>query len=374
MKPSMKISRARTTGLFPKKAAWVTLIAWTASCSMAISQEGLLLKDFNPKSMLKVEETLVERAKFPAIDIHGHLARMDPEKALQIMDDCNVRVLVDFDGRWGDILERQKAKYRRWPGRVIHFTRLKWSAINDSDFSEQMVEQLRDSVTAGARGLKISKALGLYVRDETGKLIAVNDPRLDPVWTECGKLGTPVAIHVADPDAFFLPLDKNNEQHIALSRHPLWHFQGKDFPTKDTLLQQRNAVIARHPDTTFIGLHVANRPENLAEVGALLDRFPNFHVEFGARVNELGRQPYTSRKFFLKYQDRILFGVDRGSMTRFHYRVYFRFLETQDEYFSYGGNLGRWRIYGIYLPDDVLEKVYYQNAARLLKLDQNVIR
>lgn len=356
------------------RVACLVMIASVALSFTAWGQQGLLLKDYNPQSMLKVKETLIERSKFPCIDIHGHLARMAPGTAMQIMDDCNVRVLVDYDGRWGEILERQKDKYRQWPGRVIHFTRLKWSAINEPDFSEQMVEQLRASVKAGARGLKISKALGLYVRTAEGKLLAVNDPRLDPVWAECGKLGIPVAIHTADPDAFFLPLDRRNEQYVSLSRNPLWHFYGEGFPSKDELLNQRNEVIARHPKTAFIGLHVANRPENLSEVASLLDRFPNLHVEFGARVNELGRQPYTARKFFLKYQDRILFGVDRGSMTRYHYRVYFRFLETQDEYFPFGGNLGRWRIYGIFLPDEALKKIYYENAVKLLKLDSKDFR
>ena len=333
-------------------------------------RQALLLGQFKPQPMLKVPENLVERSKFPCIDFHGHLGRMKPEEAIAIMDDCNVKLFVDFDGRWGEILEKQKAKYRRWPGRVIHFTRIPWRFINEPDFSERAVKSLEESVKAGARGLKVSKALGLYVREKAGKLIAVNDLRLDPVWAKCGELGIPVAIHVADPDAFFLPLDGRNEQYEALVRNPLWRFYGKDFPSKDTLLGQRNDVIARHPKTTFVGLHVANRPENLAEVAALLDRYPNLYVEFGARLSELGRQPYTARDFFLKYSDRILFGIDRGSMSRFQYRVYFRFLETRDEYFHHGGGLGRWRIYGIHPPDDVLKKVYYKNAAKLLGLDK----
>ncbi len=212
--------------------------------------------------------------------------------------------------------------------------------------------------------------LGLYLRDDGGKLVAVNDPRFDAIWAKCGELGIPVAIHIADPDAFFLPLDEFNEQYDALKRNPSWHFYGKDFPSKNTLLEQRNEILAKHPKTTFVGLHVANRSENLGEVADLLDRFPNLYVEFGARVNELGRQPYTARKFFLKYADRILFGLDRSSLSPYHYRVYFRFLETADEYFPYNHRpgLGRWQIYGIHLPDEVLRKVYYQNARRLLGL------
>ena len=333
-------------------------------------EQEILLKDFKPTSMLKVPEHPVEKARFPVIDFHGHLGRMDSQDTLRVMDACNVQTIIDFDGGSGPAFEEQKARYAGLPGKVVHFARLNWRWINDPDFSARSVKQLEKDVGAGARGLKISKMLGLYLRDQEGRLVAVNDPRFDPIWARCGELGIPVAIHIADPDAFFLPLDEFNEQYGALKRNPAWHFYGRDFPSKDTLLEQRNKILARHPKTTFVGLHVANRSENLAEVANLLDRFPNLYVEFGARVNELGRQPYTARKFFLKYADRILFGLDRGHLSAYHYRVYFRFLETADEYFPYNHRpgLGRWHIYGIHLPDDVLRKVYYQNAQKLLGL------
>ena len=332
----------------------------------------LLLKDFAPKSMLRIEEHPVARARFPVIDFHGHLSRARPDQAIRVMDGCNVRMVVNFDGGFGDRFEEQKKRFAKYPGRFVHFARLAWRTIDDPDFSEKAARQLEVDVKAGARGLKISKALGLYVRDKAGKLIAVNDPRLDPVWAKCGELGIPVVIHTADPDAFFLPVDGKNEQYGALVRRPLWSFHGRDFPSKDTLLEQRNDIIARHSKTVFVGLHMANRTENLSEVAALLDGYPNLYVEFGARVNELGRQPYTARKFFLQYQDRILFGLDRNPPSAYHYRVYFRFLETWDEHFDYDRRpgLGRWKIYGIGLPDDVLEKVYYRNAVKLLKLKE----
>lgn len=335
--------------------------------------EELLLKDFQPVSMLRVPESRVEKARFPLIDIHGHLALgggMEPEDALRVMDACNVRAIVNFDGGSGERLAAQQQKFASMGDRVIHFARLNWGWINDPDFSSHSAAQLEADVKAGARGLKISKILGLYLRDDSGKLVAVNDPRLDATWAKCGELGIPVAIHTADPDAFFLPLDGHNEQYEALKRNPAWHFYGKDFPSKNELLEQRNDIIRRHPETTFIGLHVANRAEDLAEVAGLLDRFPNLYVEFGARVNELGRQPYTARRFFLEYADRILFGLDRSRLSSYQYRVYIRFLETEDEYFPFtqGSGLGRWRIYGIHLPDDVLKKVYFQNAERLLGL------
>ncbi len=332
----------------------------------------LLLKDFTPRSMLRVPQNPVARARFAVIDFHGHLSRAEPQRTIRVMDACNVRMVVNFDGGSGPNLERQKERFGEHPGRFVHFARLRWRTIDDEDFSAKAARQLEDDVRAGARGLKISKALGLYVRDRSGKLIAVNDPRLESVWAKCGELGIPVVIHTADPDAFFLPVDAENEQYGALVRKPAWSFHGRDFPSKDTLLAQRNDIIARHPRTTFVGLHMANRTENLAEVTALLEKHPNLHVEFGARVNELGRQPYTARKFFLQHQDRILFGLDRNPPSAYHYRVYFRFLETWDEHFDYDRRpgLGRWKIYGIGLPDGVLEKVYYRNALKLLKLEK----
>lgn len=335
-------------------------------------EDTLRLKDYQPKSMLKVAAHPVARARYPVVNLHAHLRNADPAKTIAAMDAMNVRTLVNLDGGWGDHLKEQIRRFKPYPGRVIHFARVDWKTIDDPDFSEKAARQLEEGHKLGARGLKISKALGLYVRNKAGKLIAVNDPRLDSVWAKCGELGMPVAIHVADPDAFFQPIDRHNERYEQLKRRPEWGFTGKDYPSKETLLEQRNDIVARHPKTIFIGLHVANRPENLAEVAGWLDRYPNLHVEFGARLNEIGRQPYTSRKFFLKYQDRILYGTDGRQPDPAQYRRYFRYLETFDEYFGYAGSnrSGRWMIYGIGLPDEVLEKVYTRNAAKLLKLDE----
>ena len=229
-----------------------------------------------------------------------------------------------------------------------------------------MVKQIDDAVERGARGLKVLKNFGLEVRDKSGRLVAVDDPRLDPVWEECGRLGIPVAIHVTDPEAFFLPLDGTNERYEELLAHPDWHFYGPQFPSKEAILAARDRMFARHPHTTFIALHVANWPENLDYVSSLLDRLPNVMVEFGARQAELGRQPRRSREFFLEYQDRILFGTDNAPGEQM-YRNYFRWLETADEYFDYAGapGQGRWKIYGLDLPDEVLEKVYHLNAEKV---------
>jgi predicted TIM-barrel fold metal-dependent hydrolase len=212
----------------------------------------------------------------------------------------------------------------------------------------------------------VLKDLGLGVRDKTGKFITVDDPRLDPIWEECGRLGIPVSIHVTDPEAFFYPADASNERYEELTEHPDWSFSSPQFPSKQSILEARNRVFARHPHTTFIALHMGNWPENLDYVGQVLDRYPNTYVEFGAREAELGRQPRRSREFFLKYQDRIMFGTDNGPEEEM-YRNYFRWLETADEYFDYWGypGQGRWKIYGMELPSPVLEKVYHLNADKL---------
>jgi predicted TIM-barrel fold metal-dependent hydrolase len=223
-----------------------------------------------------------------------------------------------------------------------------------------------DAVRRGARGLKVLKDLGLGVKDKSGQFVAVDDPRLDPVWEECGRLGIPVAIHTSDPEAFFTPLDRHNERYEELNENPTWNFSDPQFPSKDKLLAERNHIVEKHPHTTFIALHVANWPENLDAVSHWLDRYPNMVVEFGAREAELGRQPRRARKFFLDYQDRILFGTDSEPQEAM-YANYFRWLETADEYFPYAGypGQGRWMIYGMELPDGVLEKVYHKNADRI---------
>ena len=202
-----------------------------------------------------------------------------------------------------------------------------------------------------------------------GTLLKIDDPRFDPIWKTCGELGLPVIIHTSDPAAFFQPIDHKNERWEELSRHPDWSFFGDQFPAREELLAARNRVIKRHPGTTFIGAHFANSSEDLGTLSKWLNEYPNLVVEFASRINELGRQPYTARKFFIKYQDRILFGTD-GPWSELRLSYYWRFLETYDEYFPYSETKpqpqGMWRIYGIGLPDDVLKKIYHENAIRII--------
>jgi len=339
----------------------------------ADQHKTLLLKDFHPTSMLHVPEHKPQRAKFYVLDIHNHTNdpagigdQLPPGDVIKVMDQTNVKLIVILTGMWGEKLQHViDTMVKPYPGRFMVFTQIDWSKIDDPDFSREMVGQLDDGVSRGARGLKILKDFGLGARDKTGKLIAIDDARLDPVFDECGRLGIPVFIHSGDPEAFFLAIDGVNERYEELIEHPDWSFFAAEFPRLPDLLEARNRVFARHLGTSFVSLHMG-WPENLGWVAAMLDRYPNVMVEFGGREAELGRQPRQTRELFIKYQDRVMFGSDNG-MDAEMYRNHFRWLETADEAFDYWGSpsQGRWKIYGLDLPDAVLEKIYHLNAERL---------
>jgi predicted TIM-barrel fold metal-dependent hydrolase len=350
-----------------------------SSAPESSSPGRLALADYEPKSMLQVRETHIERARFPAVDIHTHISvsaksengiELAPERKylghpaelLAVMDRKNVRAMVNLTGGFDDGLVEAVTKYdKAFPGRFFTFTEPSYSKFLEPNYPRLQAEAIEQAHRAGARGLKILKTLGLYLRENitSGKLVKIDDPRFDPMWDTCGQLNMPVAIHVSDPIAFY----------------------DHEFPSNAELLEARNRVFARHPKTQFIVLHVGNFSENLANVSENLDRFPNMTVDTAARVGELGRQPRTSRKFFDRYQDRILFGTDatphgdefpQQVFNDQLYEIYFRFFETDDEYFDYAPAKvppqGRWRIYGIELPEPILHKVYNQNAARLLHI------
>jgi len=341
----------------------------------------LKLRDWQPRSMLVTPATEIAKPKYAAIDAHNHLgggkAQLTAERVaayLTEMNEAGVRTVVNLDGGWGDRLEETLAALdRAHPDRFLTFAQIDFSGIDEPNWSDREAERLVDSFRRGAKGLKIHKSLGLGVRNKEGKLIAVDDPRLDKLWAACGQHKRPVMIHTADPAAFFTPLDRGNERWHELNEHPQWLFYGQDFPRREELLAQYLRVVARHPQTTFIGAHFGNNAEDLAAVGKALDEHPNLFVDIDARISELGRAPYSARKFFLKYQDRILFGTDT-TPRREAFRIYYRFLETDDEYFDCAAShhlQGFWRIYGLYLPDEVLEKIYTKNAERLLLAQQS---
>jgi len=351
--------------------------------------------------MLQVHESKVERAKYPVIDFHTHISGSTksekgvelspdreylgtPQELLAVMDRKNIQVMVNLTGGYEKGLAEAVTKYdRAYRGRFVTFTEPSYSRFKEPDYPKLQGQAIQQAHKDGARGLKILKTLGLYLREDitTGSLVKIDDPRFDPMWDACGELNMPVAIHVSDPVAFFTPTDRFNERYEELNNHPDWSFNGADFPSNAELLEARNRVIARHPKTQFVTLHFGNFSENLQNVGENLDRYPNMYVDMAARIGELGRQPFTSKKFFDKYQDRILFGTDATPhgdafppqvFNDQLYEIYYRFMETEDEYFDYAPAKippqGRWRIYGINLSDAILRKIYHDNAARLLRL------
>lgn len=336
----------------------------------------LKLRDWEPRPMLVTKTTVVEKPAFPVLDVHNHLGdgkdfltneRVDGY--LKEMNEAGVRLVVNLDGdRRGRLKETLAALDEAHPGRFLTFALLNFEDIDDAGWTDREVRRLEAAFQAGAKGLKIHKTLGLRYAYKDGKPMPVDDPKLDPVWELCGKYHRPVMVHTADPAAFFTPLDRFNERWHELNAHPEWLFHGPQFTPREELLKQFRRAVAKHPKTTFIGAHFGNNAEDLTAVAKDLDAYPNLVIDFDARISELGRQPYTARKFFLKYQDRILFGTDT-TPRREAYRIYYRFLETDDEYFDCAAGhhrQGFWMIYGIFLPRDVLEKIYRKNAERIL--------
>lgn len=340
----------------------------------------LKLKDWKPKSMMVTKVTRLAKPKYPAIDVHNHLGggkkRLTKERVaayLKVMDDAGVQTVVNLDGGWDEKLKETVAALdNAHPGRFLTFALINFQGIDSKGWSEREAMRLLEGFESGAKGLKFHKSFGLSHRYKDGSRVKIDDPKLDPIWRLCAKYNKPVMIHTADPKAFFTPLDKKNERWHELNDHPGWLFHGDKFPSREELLDQRNRVIARHPKTTFIGAHFGNSPEDIAEVGKWLDAYPNFHVDIDARISELGRQPYSTRKFLIKYQDRIMFGTDTTPNVD-AFRLYYRFLETDDEYFDTAEShhqQGFWMIYGIFLPDPVLEKIYKTNAEKILGMNK----
>lgn len=335
----------------------------------AKAEVNLRLSDFQPRSMLVSPGHEVPRPKFPVIDYHNHLDALDPADVLRIMDECGIERIVNITMRTGEAALRTIDRFHNAAAdRFSTYGWMDWKDVHVPRFFQRTVDRLEELVEHGAGGFKLWKDLGTSVRDSDGSLLRIDDERLAPIFEKAAELNIPIMFHIADPDAFFLPIDNHNERYEELAAHPDWSFYGSHF-SKQELLAQRDRVFARHPRTIFVGAHIAEHPEDLAYVSRLLDATPNLFVDIAARCAELGRQPYTAREFFLKYSDRILFGTDLIPETSM-YRLHFRFLETHDEYFEYPSHAsrqGRWNIYGLFLPDDVLRRVYRENAVRLLK-------
>ena len=337
-----------------------------------------------PKTLLVVKESTPQKAKFPAIDFHVHArslkAREDYDKLVQEMDAVGLATICNMDGGFGETFDRNMELVKGYEDRVIHFARLNWDGINEPGWSEKAAAELERCFDQGAQGLKISKVLGLELKSSDGSYIQTDDPRLDAIWQACARRKKPVMMHVSDPVARFHPIGPENERYEA----GMWrnstegNYYGTDKPGYEEIFEHREKMLQKHPDTTFVMAHVASMGWDRARVQALLDQHPNVHVEISARLQELGRQPYTARRFFLANQDRILFGSDGdpGRDPDAFWRPHWRFLETDDEYFDHPAQMlsplgaplqGRWKIFGIFLPDEVLRKVYRENALRFIQ-------
>jgi predicted TIM-barrel fold metal-dependent hydrolase len=348
---------------------------------------NLLLENFRPRPLLKVAEHPLTRAKFPVVDVHTHFRHKFHGSAeelatwVALMDRNNIAVCVSLDGQWGDHFdEHAKLLWAKHRDRFAIFANIDWQGSGKADdpaswdcqrpdFGRRVARELAVLKERGACGVKIFKQFGLEYKNADGLLIKIDDERFEDIWRACGELQLPVLIHVADPAAFFLPIDETNERWEELHRHPEWSFFGAKFPKREDLLAALLRIVERHPSTTFISAHVASNAEDLATVSQWLDKHPNLYVEIASRIAELGRQPVTARRFLLKYQDRVLFGTD-GPWPEERVRLYWRFLETDDEHFPYSERpfppQGFWNIYGVHLPEEVLRKLYSENARQLL--------
>jgi predicted TIM-barrel fold metal-dependent hydrolase len=328
--------------------------------------------DYRPKSTLVTGEHLVPKAKFPAIDYHGHpgglLGSADGLNTLvSSLDALNIRMMISADNMSGERLTRTLEIVRNSPHkeRVRILTGVNFTGVGPG-WAEKAIAQLEADLKAGAVGIgEISKGFGIRTRKPDGSRLKIDDPEMDAFWEACARLKIPVFIHTADPSEFFKPMDLRNERWLELAlfgdrRYP----PGSGNPSFEELMTERDNLFKKHPKTTFVAAHMGWHANDLARLGKMMDTMPNVSTEVGAVLYDIGRQPRAAHDFFVKYQDRLLFGKDAFEPEEYPY--YWRVFETKDEYFDYYRNYHAfWKLYGIDLPDAVLKKLYYQNALRL---------
>ena len=332
-------------------------------------QNIMPFEEYNPTSTLVVPEHPIKKAKFPFVDIHNHQFDMPVNDLTTLtaeMDSINMAFMINLSGFRGLYLQQCLKNVKATaPNRFGLFVNLDWEKIDEPNFVENNLQILRQAKADGAMGLKVYKGLGLTDTDNQGNRIAVDDPRIDPIWEECGRLGFPVLIHSAEPASFWKPKDKYNERWLELKQKPSRYRDPSKVPSFESILAEQHRVFEKHPNTTFINAHMGWMGNDLQRLGEHLDRYPNVVTEIGAVLAELGRQPRRARRFLVDYQDRVLFGKDAYNVSEYY--TYFRVLETDDEYFDYYRKRHAfWKMYGLALPDSVLKKVYYKNALRIL--------
>ncbi len=350
------------------------------------SDTTMYFEEYDPPSSLVVPQHPLRNAKYPFIDVHNHQWDLSKENLAEVineMDKLNMAVMVNLSGRGFTRVETEPGKFEYRmkdsqflkesiknvselnPGKFIIFTNIDFYGFGEEGWIERTLKELEDDVKSGANGLKIYKNLGLTLKDNNGNRVPTDDTRLDPIWQKCAELGIPVLIHTGEPFQFWQPKDKNNERWLELKQKPNRYRDPKEYPPWEQIMEEQHNVFRKNKNTIFINAHLGWLGNDLARLGKLMDEIPNMYTEIGAVLAELGRQPRFAREWFIKYQDRIMFGKD--SWNPEEYYVYFRVLETEDEYFDYYRKRHAfWKMYGLGLPDEVLKKLYYKNALRII--------
>ncbi len=367
----MPVTHSSNASIRIDSPSWFVLASLLAALALPAAGQEMTVEAYEPRSTLKVPGGPVTRAKFPFVDAHGHLRGGDPariDQMVKTMDELNMATFVNLSGGSGEGLKANIAATKgRYPGRFVAYANVDFSGIGQPGWGEKAAAQVEADVLAGAQGLKIYKNLSMFQTDSDGKRVAADDPRIDPVWAKAGELGIPVLIHVGEPSPFWDPWDEHNERWLELKMFPR---RRRDDPARfasfeQTMGEQHN-LFRNHPDTIFINAHLGWLGNDLARLGKLLDELPNVYTELGAVLAELGRQPITGAAFMEKYQDRVLMGKDSWDPIE-GYHVYFRVLETRDEYFDYYRKRhAHWKMYGLGLSDEVLEKIYFRNALKII--------
>lgn len=345
------------------------------------------LDEFRPVSRLEVpnEEKLVP--KFPVIDAHNHLGKTiwkndaptvnqfnfkndDPAAVYESTNKYHIRHMVSLDGKPDRLDEHLKAYVEKYPGRFSVFANIDFDKLEEPGFDTYFDNHIKSHLDKGVTGIKLFKSAGTTIKKKNGTYIKPDDDLLRPVWETAAKYDIPVLYHIADPVAFFdKAIDHTNERYIELAQHPNWSFGSSDCPGWRELMDSQENMLRKNPDTRYIIPHVGGHAENLKDAARMLDSYPNMYADTAERIAELGRQPYSSRDFLIKYQDRILYGTDLVPNDT-NISGNYRFYETKDEYFPYNSldehNQGNWNIYGVYLPDEVLKKIYFENALKVI--------
>ncbi len=366
------------------KGTWMGRIGLATVAVLGLAPDAadgqeMTVERYNPRSTLVVPANPLTRARFPFVDIHGHqrASSMTPEDVDRLvaeMDEMNMAVMVNLSGGSGERLVQGVEALARHRARFATFANVSWRGVGKPGWAEKAAAQLEADVRNGAVGLKVFKDLGMTATDTDAERIPVDDPRLAPVWAKAGELGIPVLIHSADPAEFWQPQDESNERWLELKVRPRRIRPPDRFPPFEQIIGEQHNLFRRHPETRFIAAHLGWLGHDLGRLGTILDEIPNMYVGLGAVLYELGRQPRFASAWLEKYQDRVLMGKDSYNKDEFH--SYFRVFETADEYFPYYRDYHAfWRMYGLELSDEVLRKIYYENALRLVPgLDAELFR